>query len=121
MRNHPFTLVVCTRCAGRLGDALLEEFRSVVRRCPQGMLVSTECMLSSAFCATRPLAGAIVMLQPCAIDRSPTGPGRWIGPIVDADIDAVCVWIQDGRWDLTDLPQHLQNPRAAVSYASQLN
>ncbi len=84
--------------------------------------MSAPCLLGSAFCATRPGVGALVLVQPCAVDRTPSGPGHWIGPVVDGDdVGDVCAWIRQGRWDPADLPQRLQHPLSVVSRASLLN
>lgn len=120
--RRAFTLVVCVGCAGRPEDPWLDELRAVVRLFPHGMLVSTDCLLGSAYCATRPGAGAIAMLQPCAPDRSPAGPPRWIGPIADdGDVADVCDWIVQGNWGLAALPARLRYPLAQLSDASRRN
>lgn len=86
------------------------------------MLVSTACLLGSDYCATRPGAGVIAMLQPCMPDRTPVGHPRWIGPITDeSDLADVCDWILQGEWGLTTLPVRLQNPLTQLGYASRQN
>lgn len=120
--NRAFTVVVCVGCAAWHDDSWLDELRAVVRLFPHGMLVSTECLLGSTFCRTRPGGGVIAMLQPCAADRTPTEPARWIGPIVDeADIADFCDWIVQSEWALSALPSRLQSPLKQLSHASRHN
>ena len=120
--KRAFTLVVCVGCEAPEGNPWIDRLRAVVRLFPHGMLVSTTCLLGSTFCATRPGGGVIAMFQPCAADRSPAGPARWIGPIADdADIVELCDWIIKGDWRLTVLPARLQNPLRQVTHASQRN
>ncbi|AQT82598.1 hypothetical protein B1R94_06035 [Mycolicibacterium litorale] len=84
--------------------------------------MSTSCLLGSGYCTTRPGAGVIAMLQPCALDRSPAGRARWIGPITDdGDVADVCDWIVRGKWSSGALPARLRHPLAQLSYASRRN
>jgi hypothetical protein len=84
--------------------------RSVIRRCPHGMLVITECLVGQLTCATRSAhQGAMLLLQPCSIERRPTAPAQWLGPITDvADARQICQWIAKGDWDSRELPTHLR-------------
>jgi hypothetical protein len=67
-------------------------------------------MLGALACATRPHGpGTMVILQPCSIDRVPSGPARWIGPINDKnDIRTVRNWLEQGQWDCRALPHRLR-------------
>jgi hypothetical protein len=120
--DHAFTVVVCVGCSGWSGDSWLDELRAVVRLYPHGMLVSAACLLGSSFCRTRPGAGAIAILQPCTVDRVPSAPASWIGPITDeADVADFCDWIMQGEWNLEGLPVRLQSPLRQLSHASRKN
>jgi hypothetical protein len=108
--DRPFTLIVCTGCTA--GDALsiVDELRDAIRRCPHAVLIATGCMLGPLTCAGRPDGpGVLVLLQPCAIDRSPMGPPSWVGPLNDhQDVAKVCAWVKLGEWSLGSLPHHLR-------------
>ena len=120
--HRGFTLVVCVGCTAPPDNSWLTELRAIVRLFPHGMLVSTPCLLGLNFCATRPGGGAIAMLQPCLADRSPSGPARWVGPILDdTDLGELGDWIRRGQWSLRTLPVRLQNPLKQFSYASRRN
>jgi hypothetical protein len=108
--RQPFTLAICTACGADVAPQLLQMLRNVVRRCPHGMLVMTECLLGPLACATRPPhEGAMLLLQLCSIERAPTAPARWLGPITDlADARLVCEWIMRGDWDCRELPIRLR-------------
>jgi hypothetical protein len=84
--------------------------RDVVRRCPHGVLATTECLLGPITCAARPAdGGAMLLLQPCSVERSPSGPTQWVGPILGlADVHLVCSWIAEGDWQGEYLPSHLR-------------
>lgn len=98
--GHAFTLVVCSECGAGQRNSVIDRLSEVVRRCPHGMLVAAECLLRSGWCANRQGDGVMLLLQPCALDRSALGPGRWEGPVVDdVDLDRVCDWIAEGRWE----------------------
>ncbi|HUO39431.1 MAG TPA: hypothetical protein VMU34_17025 [Mycobacterium sp.] len=107
--SRPFTVVLCTSCTAKPGLGVLEELRATVRRCGHGVLITTECMLGALACAARPHGpAAMVILQPCSVDRRPSGPAHWIGPINDTnDIRAVRDWLQRGQWDDHMLPERL--------------
>ncbi|HZC89588.1 MAG TPA: hypothetical protein VE400_02765 [Mycobacterium sp.] len=89
---------------------LMNLLGNVIRRCPHGMLVTTECLLGQITCATRPAReGAMLLLQPCSIDRTPSAPVQWLGPITDlADARLICAWIGRGEWDFRELPTRLR-------------
>lgn len=119
--DRAFNLVVCTSCVTGQYLSVLDELRGVIRRCPHGVLVSAGCLLGPLTCASRPDGpGALVVLQPCSIDRSPMGPPIWVGPINDrADVADLRAWVQRGEWSLGALPWHLRpvmnRPRHAGS------
>jgi hypothetical protein len=118
--QRPFTVVLCTRCGTAPGSSLLEHLRATIRVCHQGMLVTTGCLLGDSACASRGAhTGAVLMLQPCTTERRPLGPARWIGPIdADADVVAVCRWIESGQWGLDGLPERLSSAARAIQAAT---
>lgn len=104
--GRPFTVAVCTPCISAADAQLLQVLRESIRRCPHGVLVSTECLLGQVMCATRPAnRGAILLLQPCSVDRIPTSAAHWIGPINSmTDMYVACDWISAGSWEHQALP-----------------
>jgi hypothetical protein len=108
--DRAFNLVVCTSCTTGQHLSVLDELRAAIRRCPHGVLVSAGCVLGPLTCASRPDGpGALIVLQPCAIDRSPVGRAIWVGPINDrADVADVRAWVEHGDWSLGALPRHLR-------------
>jgi hypothetical protein len=51
----------------------------------------------------------MLVLQPCSIERTPTAPAQWLGPITDvADARLICQWILRGDWDCQEVPAHLR-------------
>lgn len=114
--SHPFTIAICGSCGAGPAAQLLQMLRASIRRCPNGMLVTTECLLGHLTCATRPAhEGVMLLLQPCSIERTPTGPAQWMGPVNDtADTRAVCEWLEQGNWERRTLPDHL---RAETNFA----
>ena len=107
--DQPFTVAVCGSCAAQPAQ-LLQMLRASIRRCPHGMLVTTECLRGHLSCATRPSnEGVLLLLQPCSAQRLPTGPARWVGPITTtADARAACDWLEQGNWQRRTLPDHLR-------------
>ncbi|MHC9296933.1 hypothetical protein ACRCUN_31100 [Mycobacterium sp. LTG2003] len=91
-----FAAVVCNRCGS--AEFVLDELRTAVRRAPHGMLISSGCLLDQLRCVGR-TDGVMVLVQPCAIDRTPTGPAVMFGPIGDAE-SAVLLrdWLDEGHW-----------------------
>jgi hypothetical protein len=108
--DRPFTVVTCTDCARGQGSSVIESLRGVIRRCPQGALVLSGCVLGDQDCDLRPCAsGVMVMMQACTTDRVPRGPMLAIGPIAgQEDVVAVCEWLERGRWDYPTLPERLR-------------
>lgn len=108
---RPFTVALCTTRRSPLMPAVVEHLGATVRRCDQGMLVTTGCLLGELTCLARSAnrAGAVLMLQPCTIDRIARGPARWIGPICDTeDLGIVCAWLAKGEWASNQLPDRLR-------------
>jgi hypothetical protein len=107
--DRPFTVAACTDCAGELRSSVIESLRGVIRRCPQGALVLSECVFGDRDCDLRwNGSGVMVMLQPCTIDRVPNGRMLAIGPITSrGDVEAVCEWLESGNWDYRTLPEWL--------------
>jgi hypothetical protein len=111
--TRPFTVAICTACRSDVSSQLLDMLRDVVRRCPHGVLATTECLLGQITCATRPAdVGAMLLLQPCSVERTPNAPTHWVGPIAGlADAHLVCSWIAEGDWQGDYLPSHLRAER----------
>jgi hypothetical protein len=116
--DRPFTVAVCTDCAGEHRSSLVESLRGVIRRCTQGALVLSECVFGDRHCDLRwSGCGVMVMLQACTIDRVPRGPMLAIGPIAGSDdVEEVCEWLERGRWDYRTLPDRLRPPPGSASY-----
>ncbi|WP_074133200.1 hypothetical protein [Mycolicibacterium houstonense] len=109
--GEPFTVALCMHCSSADPESLLVHMlRNVVRRCPHGVLVSTQCLLGELTCATRRAdLSPVLVLQPCSRDRNPNAPAIWIGPIsTDADALDACAWIAAGSWDGATLPAQLR-------------
>jgi hypothetical protein len=87
----------------------LDGLRESIRRCPHGMLVSTACLRGPLTCAAHSHgAGVMLVLQPCSVDRRPSGSAHWVGPVTDQDdLDIVRAWLERGRWNGPDLPLRL--------------
>jgi hypothetical protein len=115
--DRPFTVVVCTDCSGAQGSSLIESLRGVIRRCSHGALVLSECVFGDLDCDLRwSGSGVMVMMQACTTDRVPRGRMLAIGPIAaQEDIEAVCEWLERGRWDYRILPERLRSPAGSAS------
>ncbi len=107
--GRPFTVALCRSCRTQSGLAVLEALRATIRRCDHGVLVTTGCVLGMVTCPARVHGpGVMVVLQPCSIDRVPSEPAHWIGPINDEnDVCVLCEWVQRGEWDCRALPARL--------------
>lgn len=108
--TRPFTVGLCTACDSEVTDASVRELRSVVRGCPHGVVIVTQCLLGQLTCATGVSEGGVMlMLQPCTIDRVPVASVVWVGPLrTRADVDAACTWVAAGSWDRQNLPLGLR-------------
>lgn len=107
--TRPFTVAVCISCPSEANKTVLQQLRRSVRRCAHGVLITTGCLRGTISCAARPHGpGAVVAMQPCSVERVPSGLTRWIGPILyPVDVVAVSDWLERGEWDLTVLPPRL--------------
>lgn len=108
---EPFTVALCVHCpSSEPGSPLFGMLRNVVRSCPHGILVSTQCLLGTFTCATR--GGdldPVLVLQPCSAERVPNAAAIWIGPIAtESDTRDACDWIAAGQWDRSNLPPRLR-------------
>jgi hypothetical protein len=121
--DRAFALVVCTGCTAEQAISVLDELRATIRSCPHGVLVAAGCMLGSLTCAARPdRPGVLVLLQPCAIDRTPVESATWVGPINDRhDAAAVGDWVRNGDWRLGSLPEHLRPVMNSMRHAGSQN
>lgn len=112
MNDQPFNAIVCLSgpCADS-GQRLLQRLRAAIRRCPQGVLISTGCLLRAPRCRTAPGhdSGAYLLIQPCDLARRPRGVAIIIGPVLtNADADAVAEWLADGSLDAARLEPRLR-------------
>jgi hypothetical protein len=111
--DRPFTVVVCAGCYPPAGWSVLDELRGSIRRCTHGLLVTA---------ASHDGPGTVIILKPCTRDRSPLGPARWVGPVIDRrDAARVCDWVERGEWDIEELPRRLRVARNDVRVAAALN
>jgi hypothetical protein len=120
--SRPFTIAVCMHCGAEPELAVLSELRATIRRCPHAVLATTACLRGPPMCQAHPHGpGVMVIMQPCAVNRTPHGPTFWIGPIRDDnDLRAVRTWLEDGDWDPHILPTRL-NAIAQQANPSYLN
>jgi hypothetical protein len=120
--SRPFTVAVCMQCGAEPDLAVLTELRATIRRCPHAVLATTGCLRGPLTCLADPHdRGVMIILQPCAVDRTPTGPTIWIGPICDdTDLHAVRSWLERGSWNLDTLPVRL-NTIAQQRLPSRMN
>jgi hypothetical protein len=115
--DRPFTVAVCTDCAGPQTSSLIESLRGVIRHCSHGVLVLSECVFGDIVCDLRwSRCGVMVMMQACTIDRVPRGPMLAIGPIAaQEDVEVLCAWLERGRWDYGTLPERLRPAAGSAS------
>ena len=120
--SRPFTVAVCMHCGAEPELGVLSELRATIRRCPHAVLATTACLRGPLTCQAHPHGrGVMIIMQPCAADRTPHGPTLWIGPICDdTDLRAVRIWLEHGRWDPNTLPIRL-NTLAQQTNPSHLN
>ncbi|MGY5125149.1 hypothetical protein [Streptomyces nigrescens] len=86
---------------------MLDRLREAVRTCPHGILIATGCLGGLLRCA--PAVGLYAAVQPCAKDRTPSGPVIRLGPIAtEADADLVGAWLRAGMPGDGTLPQGLR-------------
>jgi hypothetical protein len=120
--SRPFTVALCMQCGDEPELAVLAELRATTRRCLHAVLATTACLRGPLICQAHSRGrGVMVIMQPCAVDRTPLGPTRWIGPIRDGeDLRVVCSWLEEGNWELDTLPGRL-NIVARQLKSSSLN
>jgi hypothetical protein len=120
--SRAFTLVVCSLCPSGAHETVLDELRTAIRHCPHGMLVSAGCLLGAMTCTVHPAAGAMVVLQPCAHDRTPSGPASLVGPVCSRD-DAALLrrWVEAGDWNIQTLPARLRGRSEQLQRLSRRN
>lgn len=103
---RPFTLVACTPCRDAADGRVMDGLRQAVRACPHGILVATACLGQILQC--RPRHGLYAAVQPCAVDRRPTGAVVRLGPLATAaDAKVVGAWLRAGMPDDGTLPDRL--------------
>jgi hypothetical protein len=121
--DRPFTVIICTCCSSERVLSVLGALRSVIKRCRNGVLVRTGCLLGPLTCASRPTGeGVMVILQPCSPDRTPAGSAFWLGPVEDIeDITQLCAFIERGEWEFGELAGRLCNHRDWLANASRTN
>ncbi|MFI9170172.1 hypothetical protein [Streptomyces lincolnensis] len=116
-QGRPFTLVTCASCDAP--HEVMDGLRHAVRGCAHGVLVSTGCLSRVLHC--RRDHGLYAAVQPCAVDRRPTGAVVRLGPLLtDADAAAVGVWLRAGMPDDGTLPDRLR-AAPAPRYVAHLN
>ena len=79
------------------------------------------CLLGQFTCASkRHGSGVMVVVQPCAVDRRPNAPARWIGPIKDQDdVGVLRDWLELGDWDPDRLPDRLRTELASAAVSQR--
>ena len=120
--DNPFTVAACLACAPAVSATVMPKLRDVVRRCPHAVLIVTQCLTGRFGCSTTSSTpGAMLLLQPCTIDRVPNSSVRRVGPVTsEADAEEVCAWIAAGVWNSADLPVRMRAD-ANLAHASRLN
>ena len=112
MSVRAFNAAVCRTgpCSGA-AVPLLSRLRDATRRCPQGVLISTGCLLRASRCLRAPghESGAYLLVQPCDGDRQPQGTAIGIGPVLTAaDATAVADWLAEGSLNAARLEPRLR-------------
>ncbi|WP_128510232.1 hypothetical protein [Streptomyces inhibens] len=86
--SRPFTLIARTNCPNIAGEPVMDQLRAAVRTCPYGIMISTGCLGGLLRCTRG--GGLRAAVQPCAKDRTPSGPVIRLGPIAtEADAELV--------------------------------
>ena len=112
----PFTLVVCGSCHAGARGRVMDGLRRAVRGCPHGVMVSTGCLGRVLHCHSG--RGLHAAVQPCGVDRTPTGIVVRLGPLVtEADTEAVGAWLRAGMPDDGTLPDRLRTAPAPQQVA----
>ncbi len=108
--RRPFTVIFCATCGSELESVVVQALRESVRSCRHGMLVRAQCLSGPLGCAAHSRTpGVMLVLQPCLIDRSPSAPPCWVGPVSgQGDARIVREWIERGEWNSADLPEALR-------------
>jgi len=121
--NRAFTIAVCTSCSSENVLSAMEEFHSLIKRCPQGMLVRTNCLLGGRPSASKPTGdGVMVVLQPCSCDRRPTEPSIWFGPLeIIADVRCFCDFVARGRWEADEVARLPDQLLAHCNWTARLS
>ncbi|MFF3511274.1 hypothetical protein [Streptomyces sp. NPDC002573] len=106
-RGRPFTLVVCGSCGADATGRVMDALRRAVRAGPHGVMVVTGCLEQVLHCRWGRDVHAAV--QPCGIDRRPSGAVVRLGPLVtEADAETVAAWLEAGMPDDGTLPDRLR-------------
>jgi hypothetical protein len=113
VNDQPFNLAICCAgpCARDRGLYLLERLRTSIRNCPQGVLISTGCLLAAARCQLRAAhdEGTWLIVQPCGVDRRPRGLAIAVGPVLSRrDAETVAAWLENGGLDASLLEPRLR-------------
>lgn len=110
--SRPFTLVLCTLCRDGRGADVTEVLRRAVRQCSHGVMVTTGCL--SRFLDCREQTGVYAAVQPCTVQRRPTGPATRLGPMVtEDDATRVADWLRAGMPRGRLLPNSLRAAAAS--------
>lgn len=117
-RTVGFTAVLCDDCRGARDLPVLDALRETVSRSPHGVLVRAPCQLGKLWCHARTRAagdGAVVLVQPCDVQRRPTGPVIAVGPIRSRpDLAALTGWMAATPLTADSLPARLRTRMTAA-------
>ncbi|AWN31810.1 hypothetical protein DKG71_01210 [Streptomyces sp. NEAU-S7GS2] len=117
--SRPFTLIACTNCPNVAGEPGMDQLRAAVHTCPYGIMIATGCLGGLLRCTRS--GGLHAAVQPCAKDRTPTGPVIRLGPIkTEADAELVGTWLRAGMPDDGTLPHGLR-AEPAPRHVANLN
>ena len=108
MTADGFTVVVCQadRCCSEL--ALMPALRAAVRASAHGVLISSGCTVGPLTCRSR-VAGPVVLVQPCDLQRRPVGPAVQVGPLqTRSDVADLVSWLRTGDHEVAALPWWLR-------------